>query len=205
MMSICPKCNRYEWDKEVTGDKKQIVRCPHCGCEWHNTGLPLFIITGCSGVGKTTVAMELLHRNKEFIVLDADYFQFMPSETNEDWASHIERMQDISVDIMQNGRPVVWTQAGCIDRLYDTYNSRFFSDIKCLALTCEVNELRKRMMEGRNITSHEWLDSSAQYNNYFMTHDSIGDVIYDKLDITNMNVEKIADYVVNWVNRYIGK
>lgn len=107
MISICPNCKNHEWDKVVKGEKKEIVQCPKCGHEWSSTGLPLYIITGCSGVGKTTVAMELLHRKKNFIVLDADYFQFMPSVTMEDWASHIERMQDISADIMQNGAPVV--------------------------------------------------------------------------------------------------
>lgn len=202
MISICPSCKNHEWDKEVKGDQKQIVHCPKCGHEWSSTGLPLYIITGCSGVGKTTVAMELLHRDKEFIILDADYFQFMPSATSEDWAAHIERMQDISADIMQNGRPVVWTQAGCIDRLYDTYNSRFFSDIKCLALTCDPKELRRRMIEGRNITSEEWLISSNEYNNYFTTHDRIGEVKYEKLDITLMSIEEIADYVTQWVVRY---
>ena len=98
-----------------------------------------------------------------------------------------------------SGYPVLWTRAGGIDRLKKTYHSRFFSDIKCLALTCDTDELKRRMMEGRNITSEEWLCGSADYNNYFKTHDKLGDVNFEQLNITNMNVEEIADHVITWV------
>lgn len=55
------------------------------------------------------------------------------------------------------------------------------------------------MTEGRNITSEDWLNSSVEYNNYFMTHDKIGEVKYEQFDITNKTVEEIADYVTQWI------
>jgi hypothetical protein len=33
-------------------DKKQVF-CPVCGYQWSFKTMPLFILTGCSGVGKT--------------------------------------------------------------------------------------------------------------------------------------------------------
>ena len=57
--------------------------------------LPLCILTGCSGVGKTTTALRLQQMKIDFVVLDADFFTIMPSETNEEWAAHVEQMQNI--------------------------------------------------------------------------------------------------------------
>ncbi|ABX42360.1 hypothetical protein [Lachnoclostridium phytofermentans] len=73
----------------------------------------------------------------DYVVLDADFFTIMPSKTNEEWAAHVEQMQNISADIMQCGLPVMWSMAGNLDRLKSTYNERFFREIYCLALVCE--------------------------------------------------------------------
>ncbi|MBU3812002.1 MAG: hypothetical protein H9893_10165 [Candidatus Niameybacter stercoravium] len=203
MISICPKCHNHDWDKEVKKEDKTVICCPKCRHEWSSKGLPLFILSGCSGVGKTTTAMELLQRKTNFIVLDADYFQFMPSDTLEDWAAHIERQEEISADIMQCGLPVLWAMAGCLDRLHSTYHERFFSGIHCLALTCETEELHRRMTEGRNITSEQWIQSSIEYNQYFREHDTIGDIKFSCFDTTNKSTKEIADYVIQWVNSYM--
>lgn len=203
MISACQNCGNYEWDKEVINERKSIIRCPKCSYEWKSKGLPLFILSGCSGVGKTTTAMELLQRDTNFVVLDADYFQFMPSETNEDWAAHIERQEEISADIMQCGKPVLWTMAGGLDKLHSTYNERFFTGIYCLVLTCESKELRRRMSEGRNITSEQWIEGSLEYNQYFKEHNTIGEIKFSCFDTTNKSTSEIADYVIGWVSSYM--
>ena len=135
MIEICSNCGNYEWDKEITGDK---LRCPKCGAEWKFISMPLFILTGCSGVGKTTTAMELMRKKTDFVVLDADiftgYVDWDSEESCNDW---VEMIENLSKDIMQSGKPVLWTMAGCLDRLPKAYNSRYFSEIKCLALVCE--------------------------------------------------------------------
>ena len=199
MINICPYCHNYDQDKMVSENKK-IVKCPKCGGEWASKGLPLFILTGCSGVGKTTTAMELMRRDINFIVLDADYFVFMPSSTTEEWVEHIERMNEISADIMQCGKPVLWTMAGCIDRLHDNYYERFFNGIYCLALVCDEEKLERRMKEGRNIHDENWINGSKEYNRYLCRHDKIGDVHIDKLDISDLDVLKVADRVNEWVD-----
>lgn len=59
MIGICPLCGNYDWDKEVSGN---TVTCPKCGHAWQFRKMPMFVLTGCSGVGKTTTAQELLQR-----------------------------------------------------------------------------------------------------------------------------------------------
>lgn len=203
MIEICSKCGNYDWDKEIEGNK---LRCPKCGAEWEFISMPLFILTGCSGVGKTATAIEIMRKRVDFVVLDADifigYVDCNSEESCDDW---VEMIANISKDIMQSGKPVLWTLAGCLDRFPKAYNSRYFSDIKCLSLVCDDKELRKRMQEGRGITDENWLKSSSAYNRYFMEHDSIGDTKFEIFDITDKEPGEVAAYVVEWIKKKIKK
>ena len=197
MIGICMKCGNYEWDKIVDGSS---VTCPKCGHTWQKISLPLFILTGCSGVGKTTTAQMIQQKKVDFVVLDADIFcGYMKSETNEDFESRLNLIEQLSMNIMQSGRPVLWTMAGNLDKLHHQYCRRFFPDIKVLALTCEEELLRKRMKEGRGITDENWIQGSVDYNGYFRTHDRHGDTVFETFDISGKAVEEVAEYVIDWV------
>ena len=203
MIGICPNCGNYRWDKNVT--ETEII-CPRCSHRWGYRRLPIFILSGCSGVGKTTTGQELLRRQTDFIVLDADiFYNIMPHETVEDYMAQTEQMLSLSRNLMQSGKPILWTRAGCLDLLPHAYNSRFFSAIHCLALTCEESALRKRMREGRGITDKGRLNSSAEYNRYFETHDRIGEQAFETLDITHLSVSEVADRVEAWVRAKMGE
>nr|WP_295682222.1 hypothetical protein [uncultured Lachnoclostridium sp.] len=52
MIGNCPNCGNYHWQKEISEDRKRII-CIQCNHQWNFNSLPLFILTGCSGVGKT--------------------------------------------------------------------------------------------------------------------------------------------------------
>lgn len=193
MIGICPRCGNYAWDKRVAGT---TIECPKCGHRWPFRKLPLFLLSGCSGVGKTTTAQAIMQRAVDFVTLDADMFHDMlPTETEK-----IEQMLSLSRNIAQSGRPVLWTKAGGLDYFGSTYNRQFFTDIHCLALVCEETELRRRMTEGRHITDQAWLDSSAEYNRYFMTHDHLADMPFETLEITGQAPEEVAARVIDWVH-----
>ena len=111
------------------------MHCRECGAEWEFQSLPLFILTGCSGVGKTTTAIEIIRKKVDFVVFDADIFAgFINWNDEESCNSWVELIENISKDIMQSGKPVLWTMAGCLERLPKAYNSRYFSEIIVLAL-----------------------------------------------------------------------
>ena len=201
MIEICSNCGNHAWDKEIVGNK---LRCPKCGAEWEFISMPLFILTGCSGVGQTTTAIEIMRKKVDFVVLDADIFSgYVDWNSEESCSAWVEMIVNISKDIMQSGKPVLWTMAGCLDRLPETYNCRYFSEIKCLALVCEDEALKKRMQEGRGITDENWLKSSSDYNRYFMEHDSLGDTRFETVDITGKEPQEVAEYVIQWVNKKI--
>ena len=106
----------------------------------------------------------------------------------------------LATDIIQSGTLVLWTMAGCLDRFPKVYNSRYFSEIICLALVTDEDSLRQRMQEGRGITDENWIDSSCDYNRYFMEHTQVGDTKYELLDISMKSPKEVADDVINWVH-----
>lgn len=200
MIGTCSKCGNHNWDKEVENGK---IRCPKCGYEWEFVSLPMLVLTGCSGVGKTTTAIEIMKRKVDFVVLDGDIFYgFMKLETDEDYWKWVEAVENFTKNIMQSGKPVLWTMAGNLDKLKSAYNSRFFTDIHCLALVCEEEQLRSRMKEGRGITDENWIQSSVDYNEYFKTHKKLGDMDFETFDISGKDVPEVADYVIEWVRKY---
>lgn len=199
MIGVCPKCGNYEWNKQVTEDKQYIL-CQQCGHQWEFKVMPLFILTGCSGVGKTTTAQELIRRDTDFIVLDADFlFNLMPHETDEDYKNWVEQILSLSKNIMQGGKPLLWTIAGALDYFDNTYNRRFFTEVHFLALVCKSEDLEKRMREGRHITDSNWINSSFDYNRWFIENGIVSNQKIDTYDITGKSVSEVADYVTQWI------
>ena len=196
MLEICSKCGNHEWDKEVDGN---TIKCPKCGYEWKFEKLPIYFLTGCSGVGKTTTAIELQKLTDEYVILDVDWLRNVAWPQNDD--NLIEQIFYLTKDISQSKKAVVWTMAGGLDRLSRAYGKRFFSEIKVLALTAEPETIRKRMTEGRGIDDAGWIQSSVDYNNYFRTHDILYDTKYDTLDCTNGTPAEIARKVLEWLRK----
>lgn len=196
MMDICPRCGNFDWDKTVEGNR---ITCPKCGQSWGFLKLPLFVVTGASGVGKTTALQALQRASRDFVCLDADFFyNLMPHETEEDYMAQTEQAQALSRDIMQCGRPVIWAKAGNIHMLDKTYGARFFRGIYVMALTCGEKELRRRMTVGRGIGDPGWVQSSVDYDRYFAEHDRIGGVAYDTLDAAGLTAEETARALARW-------
>ena len=197
MISICPRCNSHRWNKTATVTH---ITCPDCGHSWPYRQGCLYLLTGCSGVGKTTTAIHLFGRTKDFAVLDADMF-YIPDDSH--LSSMLEKVCNMSAAFNQQGTAILWTKAGGLDCIKDTYHRQFFSEVKCLALTCEPDELRRRMTEGRSITDEAWLNGSRDYNAYFRTHDALGDVHFDKLDITRLTPVEAAEQVLAWMQKQL--
>lgn len=199
MLEICSKCGNHEWDKEVDGN---TIKCPKCGYKWKFEKLPIYFLTGCSGVGKTTTAIELQKLTDEYVILDVDWLRNVAWPQNDEEENNlIEQIFYLTKDISQNKKAVVWTMAGGLDRLSRAYGKRFFSEIKVLALTAESETIRKRMTEGRGIDDAGWIQSSVDYNNYFRTHDILDDTKYDTLDCTNGTPAEIARKVLEWLRK----
>lgn len=200
MIAICPGCGSHKWNKEV---RENVIVCPDCGEQWNFIKKPLYILTGCSGIGKTVTAREIQRLTTDYVVLDADlFYNIMPHETEKDYLAQVEQLESLSKSIMQCGKPVIWAMAGNIDKIPRTYHYRFFSAVHVLALICGEGSLRRRMTEGRRITDDGWINSSVAYNDFFRTHGRIGEVRFDTLDTEGKTVPEAAEAVLSWLKEH---
>ncbi len=203
MIEVCLHCGNGTWDKYV---EEQTIVCPICGSKWNFLKLPLFFITGASGVGKTTAARILQRKTQDFMVLDVDkFYNTMPHDTEEDALKQIEQLLYFSRNAMQCGKPLVWTKAGNIDKLSIASGTRYFSEIACLALVCSDEQLQSRMTDGRGIKDTEWIYSSLDYNKYFIEHNKIGNTHYELLKVDDKTPEETAAEIEHWLIRKMGK
>ena len=201
MIGTCNKCGNHKWDKIIKDGK---VICPECNNSWSYRALPLFILSGCSGVGKTTTGIEIMHRQTDVVVLDADIFCGVQNAcTEDDYRRRIDTLESLSRNIAQCGKPVLWTVAGNLDMIPHSYNAQFFSGIHCLVLVTDEGSLRERMTVGRGITDKSWIEGSVGYNKYLGEHDHIGELSYDRLDITGKSPDEVADEVISWYREYL--
>ena len=71
MFNVCPGCGEYRADKVIDHAGSYAV-CPCCGYQHKFLQLPLFILTGASGVGKTTTCLALAAKTTEVVVMESD-------------------------------------------------------------------------------------------------------------------------------------
>ena len=55
------------------------------------------------------------------------------------------------------------------------------------------------MREGRHITDSNWINSSIDYNRWFIENSTVSKPKIDTYDITSKSVSEVADYVTQWI------
>lgn len=194
MISICPKCGNTEWKKKVTDDGRFII-CNNCENKWPFKRMPLFIVTGASGVGKTTTCQEMMQKETDYIVMEGDLFFFMPHDTEEALTFKMGTMLRMAKNISQIGKPVVLNVASMPDQFENTYERQFFSNIYYIAIVCEPGTLEKRMRCGRGINDEDWIESSVSFNNWFLENGKKQMPLIHLCDTTNKTVEEAAQFI----------
>ena len=145
MLNVCPRCGEYSADQQIEPSGPFAV-CASCGFRQKFLRLPLFVVTGANGTGKSTVARHLVGAAVDYVCLDGDVLWDPRYETREDGLEAFQTLLlRVAKNISQSGRPVVLMAGGIPDEFEASPERRYFAEIHYLALVCEDTELLARL------------------------------------------------------------
>lgn len=156
----------------------------------------LFVITGASGIGKTTACKILFENEKDYIVMDSDLLWSNIYDTPEDnYRTYRELWLRVCSNISQIGMPVVL--CGCVTpEQYEECTARkYFTEIIYISIVADKDELINRMKCGRGITDENWINSSVQFNEWLKDNATKTTPNIILVDNTHMNPEEIAEKI----------
>lgn len=200
MFNVCPKCGMYTPEKEIRGE---IAVCPHCGGEIAFRKLPLFLVSGPCGVGKSTVSGLLSAMTDRVVVLENDILWEQRWNTPENnYRPFRELWLRMCKNISQAGKPCLL--AGCCDpgQFEPCVERRYFSELHYLALVAEPEMLAARLRgrpEWRQTHSDEFIAGQLAYNQWFFDHHGDTDPPIELLDTTGLTPEETAERVLRWI------
>lgn len=160
---------------------------------------PLFIVTGASCAGKSTLCQELFRRERDYIVLESDLLWQEQYNTPEDgYGAYRSLWMRVCADVGQVGLPVVLCGCGVPEQFETRKERELFTRIHYLAVVCGEEELERRM-DRRGVTDTGWRDSSRQFNRWLLENGALVQPKIALLDTTAMTPEEGARWAHRWI------
>jgi DNA-directed RNA polymerase subunit RPC12/RpoP len=203
MMNVCAGCGKYHADKEIDPTGPYAI-CPDCGHRHAFRRLPLLVVAGASGAGKSTVGRCLIDKIDEAIVLDADILWRPEFDTPEDgYNDFFETWLRLCKNISQSGMPVVLLCAGGIpEKIEGCVERRYFSDVHYLALTSEEADLADRLRRRpawRGSHDEAYIRDQVRFNRWLKEIGPESEPPIELVNTTGVDVEATADAVAAWI------
>ncbi len=161
---------------------------------------PLFIVTGASCVGKTTLCEVLFQNERDYIVMESDLLWRDIYNTPEDNYREYRRLwMRLCAGISQIGKPVVLCGCATPEQFESQPERELFTDIHYLAAVCDEEVLLSRMKNGRGVTDVGWIKSSVDFNRWLReNHDKTSPEI-TLLDTTDLTPTEAAETAHKWI------
>lgn len=203
MIHVCSNCSLYAADMTIIGHNgESMAVCPHCAHAQPFLQLPLYIVTGASGSGKSTCIAPLICMTREFVVLETDILWEPRYNLPEDkYRTYREMWLRIAMNISQSGRPVILCGTALPEQLEFCIERRYFSEIHYLALICSGDRLEQRLKERpswRNSADETFLQEMLRFNQWFKTHGPTLSPPLELLDTTFISPVQTAEGILNW-------
>jgi len=202
MFNVCPGCGEYSDDKEVI-PVPPVAICPHCQYGSPFVLLPLFVVTGASGSGKTTSALKLCRKLKDVVVLDQDILwneSFNTPDNN--YKEFRNTWLRMAKNINQAGRPVVLFGSAIPEQFESLNERRYIEKIHYLTLYCDEEVLRNRLIERphwRKSGTEENLKNMVEFNNWLKENAEKTEPKMTLLDTTKMDISDTVEAIEKWV------
>ena len=204
MFNVCYQCGQYRADKIIDPSGPAAI-CPECGHRHPFRMLPLLVVGGASGTGKSSVLQKLAGSFSQAVLLEGDVLwrpEYNQPETG--FRDFFEVWLRLAKNIHQSGHPAVIFNAGmgvpanieeCVER-------RYFSQVHILGLVCadEVLEARlKARPAWRESGKDEWIRGQQVFNRWLRENGPAQGV--DLLETSDKDLEQTSAAAADWIRR----
>jgi hypothetical protein len=201
VFNVCPGCGLYREDKQVDVERHAAI-CLDCGHEYRFLQLPLLVVTGASGTGKSTVMLSLTGKQSEFVCLDSDILwrdEF--NKPDDDYMQYRNLWLRVVKNIAQSGRPVALFGSSTPGQFERCAERRYIGDIRYLALVCDDDELERRLKARpgwRKSGDEEVVTRMKQFNRWL--RDNASSTGMTTLDTTAMDIDATVAATLRWMH-----
>jgi broad-specificity NMP kinase len=200
VFNVCPNCGEYRVDKSVMPEGPYAV-CPVCEYQHRFVRLPLFVVTGASGTGKTTTCLTAATSTKDFVVMESDILYSNELKTETDHQRYRELWLRVCKNISQAGKPVILC-GSCIPSQYEScVERRYFSEIHYLALVCDDETLAARLRSRpawRRTSDDEYIARHVEFNRWLKNNARTTEPPMALLDTTEISVDESVEQLLLW-------
>lgn len=161
--------------------------------------LPLFIITGASGVGKTTVIQELRGQLPDMDIFDLDSIHTF---VGSDWSNVRNIWLRIARNIAESGRVSIICGTMMPSDVEECEDYHFFKSINYLNLHCN-DETRESRLRARN-WSEDMIGEHKSFAKWLLEN---ANTAYDPpmptVDTSHTEVYQVAQQISEWVREQL--
>jgi predicted kinase len=207
MFNVCTDCGLSHVEPEFDGAGHLV--CSSCGARREFRRLPLLLVGGPAGAGKSTVGATLLGEVTEAVVIESDLLWRREFNTPEDnYNSYFRMWFRLAAHISQSGRPVALFGAGfAVPHNSETLpERRLFSTIHYLGLVCddEVLAARLRARPTWRNTTDELIAEHVEFNHWLKEHAAAAEPPVTLIDTTSAAIPETAALVATWLRERAG-
>jgi adenylate kinase family enzyme len=192
---------------EPTGPNTASAICPFCLHAHPFLRQPLFIITGASGSGKSTVCLALAPLLQECVVMESDILWGMVPATPEDnYRDYRNVWLRLAKNIGQAGKPVVLCGTAIPEQFEVCPERRYFSTLYYLAMICDDRLLVERLQSRptwRNSNSDAFLERMMVFNQWLKANAEKTQPPMVLFDTSHQSIEETVGDIARWLHERV--
>lgn len=201
--TFCDGCG--EWadhgvERAVNAIRLHCTRCGHKATRQMRL-LPLFIVTGASGAGKSSVVAELRCLIPDWEVFETDILW----DSGGDWHFVRQNWLRIAHSIAQSGRPTLLCGTLLPQDIDRCDHRDLFSQIHYAGLHCDAPTLaaRLRTRPAWPLCTEAFIAEHQQFSRWLLDHATTAfDPPLHVIDTTHIGIAEVAQQIRDWALTY---